>query len=801
MVTKAGRILRNVLKISPASMATKNNPVLNKIVTTSPASIVIAQSSGPKPPIASPTPTKFSMPGGIGGGNISYSTTTPKGASSEVVKELSKVLSGANLRTSVSRKPIDMVAKRLGVTRAAVVKRVGEMRNTQAGYNASRVANFVSGGAVDRKKLKQAQERQNKAVEDYNKKYGGFALEEGMYNRAFYEGQVLSKTQKQIDKVTTKKAKSGAVKFGDVFWGRSEVKNSSMATKNLRQSLARTQAKIDRRSSKGKGTKLLSKRLGEIQKSLSSGKTKLYMGDVPLTPSNVAFSVAKAVKVKFIGTQANKNGKIVTNLIFTQGKKIVGKAKGVTLVKGKNSLTFVKGSAGRYGVKFPSGKAILGRKKSFVGYEFTGSRMTPAMKKILGTKLKVVNDNIKIMQSKGVGRISVVKGSKFYQKGIQLPSGKLVNKRLSGINGDSFASVSKAITRKNLTKIVGKTITGKFNKAEFEGFIRGTKSIRNSKVIGSGGGLKTITKTQYKQALSKVASIVAVSSRKVSKVRGLSNAARTSQTVKLINKALSSKTIPSKNPSITQIVKQINTAKVTNQGIKLEPEVIVKPIVKPIVVPKPKPKPRVRVDTAQKIIITSASGTKVKTQQKAVSKSKITQQQAARLRVKQAQKSVIRTVTPRVIRPRYASSKVLRPYKMIILPMPRIKGKLVKSRFKKTQLYIPYAKQGKRYVRLSKLPLKKNDALSRASYVADNTVSSTIKLKPVGRSKRIGKLKSYEKNYFTNKNKKFRGFTVRKGKKYAIINKAIERKKFRIDTKGEKKGLSVARFLKRKRIR
>jgi hypothetical protein len=172
-------------------------------------------------------------------------------------------------------------------------------------------------------------------------------------------------------------------------------------------------------------------------------------------------------------------------------------------------------------------------------------------------------------------------------------------------------------------------------------------------------------------------------------------------------------------------------------------------------------------------------------------------------------------VTPRTT-PRYSttskvtykptgSSRVRTTIRNVIRPTTPSKGskkKILSSTSRKSMsLFIPYAKQGNRYIRLSKLPLKRNDALSRASYVADNTVSATIKLKPIGRAKRVGVLKSFEKGYFNKKHQKFRGFKIKKGNRYQLTNKAIEKRKFRIDTGGESRGLSVYKFLKRKRLR
>jgi hypothetical protein len=53
--------------------------------------------------------------------------------------------------------------------------------------------------------------------------------------------------------------------------------------------------------------------------------------------------------------------------------------------------------------------------------------------------------------------------------------------------------------------------------------------------------------------------------------------------------------------------------------------------------------------------------------------------------------------------------------------------------------------------------------------------------------------------YFEISESKFRPYKVSKGKKLLLNDDFIENRDFRIDTYGEKKGLSVARFLAQQR--
>ena len=109
--------------------------------------------------------------------------------------------------------------------------------------------------------------------------------------------------------------------------------------------------------------------------------------------------------------------------------------------------------------------------------------------------------------------------------------------------------------------------------------------------------------------------------------------------------------------------------------------------------------------------------------------------------------------------------------------------------------YYAYGLSGKKYVKLNKKPLSKQDALSRGSYAIDRTTAKTFKIVPVLKVKKLGNLAKREKGYYTKTARKFREYRVKKGKAYALILKQIEKRKYGIDTTGEKKGLSLAKYL------
>ena len=110
-----------------------------------------------------------------------------------------------------------------------------------------------------------------------------------------------------------------------------------------------------------------------------------------------------------------------------------------------------------------------------------------------------------------------------------------------------------------------------------------------------------------------------------------------------------------------------------------------------------------------------------------------------------------------------------------------------------------YGKSGKKFLKLNVKPLTRDDALSKGTYAIDRTTSKQYKIVPAGKSKKPGKLREGEANYFKRLGFKLREYKVRKGRKFAIQPRYIERTKYGIDTRGEKKGLKIAKFIKQQR--
>ena len=156
------------------------------------------------------------------------------------------------------------------------------------------------------------------------------------------------------------------------------------------------------------------------------------------------------------------------------------------------------------------------------------------------------------------------------------------------------------------------------------------------------------------------------------------------------------------------------------------------------------------------------------------------------------------------VRQRRAKIRRLR-LKRVRVKKKILKGLILKKRImrkKKTkpqQVFDVFGKSRGKFVKLSRTPLTKTDALSKGAFAIDKTTARTFKIVPAGKAKKTGKLLKGERGYFRRTRKKLRAVKIRKGKKFAIKRKFIEKRKYAIDTKSEKKGLTIAKLLKQRR--
>lgn len=115
------------------------------------------------------------------------------------------------------------------------------------------------------------------------------------------------------------------------------------------------------------------------------------------------------------------------------------------------------------------------------------------------------------------------------------------------------------------------------------------------------------------------------------------------------------------------------------------------------------------------------------------------------------------------------------------------------------QTFNVYGKSGKKFIKLNTKPLRKIDALSRGTFAIDHTTSKSFKIIPAGKRKKFGALRKSERNYFNRAGYKLREFKVRRGRAFQIKPRYIERTRYGIDTRGEKRGLTIAKFVRQQR--
>ena len=138
------------------------------------------------------------------------------------------------------------------------------------------------------------------------------------------------------------------------------------------------------------------------------------------------------------------------------------------------------------------------------------------------------------------------------------------------------------------------------------------------------------------------------------------------------------------------------------------------------------------------------------------------------------------------------------------VPLKPIPRKVKKVRIPKKKPVIKqgfnvYGKHKKKFIKLSKVPLSKAQARDRGAFAIDKSTGVTFKLKGVGKVKKLGKLTKGEKGHFSKTRKKYRTYRIQKGRRITLKDRFIEKRgKPRIDTRGEVRDLSLAKFAKQR---
>lgn len=153
--------------------------------------------------------------------------------------------------------------------------------------------------------------------------------------------------------------------------------------------------------------------------------------------------------------------------------------------------------------------------------------------------------------------------------------------------------------------------------------------------------------------------------------------------------------------------------------------------------------------------------------------------------------------SPRVSRypiPRRRTSTKAR--KKIILSSKKRK---IKSRPKEKEGFNVYARSKGKILKINSLPLSKKDALSRGTFAVDKSTSRTFFIKKQkGKVEKLGKVTKSERNYFNKNRPKLRAFKKRGSSRIKLSDKFIEKRKFLIDSRGEKRQLSLDRLAKQR---
>jgi hypothetical protein len=135
-----------------------------------------------------------------------------------------------------------------------------------------------------------------------------------------------------------------------------------------------------------------------------------------------------------------------------------------------------------------------------------------------------------------------------------------------------------------------------------------------------------------------------------------------------------------------------------------------------------------------------------------------------------------------------------------IVPRTLPKG-FSKRTLKKKQptFYIKIKRRG-RIVNLTPRPLVLRDAKDFLAYSVDNGLEKSAWFEPLGKTKKAVKLPSKMKGYFGRNSRKLRPFKIRVGKKRAIRNGYIEKRKYGLDTKREKSQMRSTRKQTKRRM-
>ncbi len=694
---------------------------------------------------------------------------------------------------------------------------VEDIEKSKAFQKRARGIDIITGGAITERRLGREMESLNKDIEKFNKKYGGKELTESEYNKAISEQKLLESKENKI-KEEDKKLEGRISRKIIKEIQKLELKNIAKEGRDIKKfpltesekkfikltgSMLRTDKEKLKKIEKKPGVLSIAER-ARLKVSISNSERRLDIlkkggqilltGTVPITP----IGLPSMTKVVFMGAQKTKKGKIITDIIFKTSKNRWGTAKGVTITKGTKGVTVTVGKSTKIGKIFKT------KKQAFRGIETIVTKRLSAVERLKLLTVRKgsikITKNIETLMQGGLGKIQTIKGTKFIRPVIKFPTGKVVMVKAK-ISTDTFASLSRVITKGDWSKIIGKAITAKGDKAKFLGLIKTTKAGEVGKVFA----LTAIQKQQYATALKQVTSVMASAMAKAEKVKGLTQVQKLAFASSVISKVADRKKVvpvrvkqrvvvkakPVIKPRVVVKVKPKVRVKPT-MVVKVKPAVKVTPITKQVFSQREKLKLRKKLKLLNK--------QKVKIKQKLNLKLNLKQKLKLKLKLKLITKQILKLKPPRRPpgRPPGRPPRVPPP---IILPLPKLKKKRRKSKKRKKprshHVFVrPLKKKGRKkpkLVRITKKPIKKARAESLRNYLIDTSLSRTGKIKSSGKKPSKRRLK-VPRSYAKKTKRKFRTYKIVKGKRKKLKKgKVIERKKHLLDTRQEKSKIGLLR--------
>lgn len=693
---------------------------------------------------------------------------------------------------------------------------------------------IVLGGSLTQKRINKDKKRLDKSIGLFNKRFGGRELSEGEFNQAQRISSELNKSSQKID--TRQEKLSGTKRvtvtksigsFGSKVRTKEEEK-TFQSPKNvalrktvvspIKKKLNKTNEKL--KTAKGpnkfrlKAIKfVLENRISGIESGAID--SSIVAGTFPIIP---AVSIPSGVtKISLLGKRrVLKNGKIITDIVFKTSKGVTGVAKGVTINKGSQGTSVVLGRTGKVFFKLPSGKKKIRNIRSFIGVEKVKSK-TKTFSRVLGRiptgrrrkEMIIVRQNFQALEQRGIGKIATVRGKKFITRRL---TGKRKPKRK--ISLDDFASISAVLTKKDLSVIIGKSITGRQEKAVFIGLIKDVKSGVGKNVIFTAS-----QKQQFQQATQKVLTSVSSALAKAEQQRGVSKSVQLASAVSLIksNVARGRVTTSTVKPRvIAPILKQATTQSTTIKNIispttitgKRSLSIIKRSNKKTTQLVKQSTKVNTQLKSVTTVISKTQNKTKLRTLQKQklrlLTKQRFLQRQVQRqvqnqkLRLKQVQKQVqkqkgkfrarVPTIIPRI--PRGIKIPLFKKKK---------KKRITKAKQKKKTSYNVFARptrkrKGQRrpkQIKVNRDPLTKRRAKDVRNFIVDHSLSRRGSIRKTRGSPGKSKLK-VPLGYAKRTAKKFRRHKTVKGKRKLLPKNSVIEKRIRLlDTRSERRGITL----------